>query len=46
MWVQDLSIYRKAIRTKDGRLPPEPVIGDSVISGCHLQSVISGCPLF
>jgi len=22
MWAQDLYIYRKAVRTKDGRLPP------------------------
>ena len=27
MWAQDLSIYRTAVRTKDGRLPPEPVLG-------------------
>jgi len=27
MRVQDLSIYGKAIRTKDGRLPPKPVLG-------------------
>jgi len=46
MRAQDLSIYRKAVRTKDGRLPPEPVLGDSVMSGRHLQSVISGRPLF
>jgi len=39
MWAQDLYIYRKAIRTKDGRLPPKLVLGDSVMSG-HL--LISG----
>jgi len=53
MRAQDLSIYRKAVRTKDGRLPPEPVLGDSVmsgrlisgrllISGRHLWSLMSG----
>jgi len=46
MRAQDLSIYRKAVRTKDGKLPPEPVLGDSVMSGRHLRSVISGRPLF
>ena len=38
MRAQDLSIYRKAVRTKDGRLPPEPVLGDSVMSGRLLIS--------
>ena len=38
MGAQDLSIYRKAVRTKDGRLPPEPVLGDSVMSGRLLIS--------
>jgi len=42
MRAQYLSIYRKAVWTKDGRLPPEPVLGDSVMSGRHLRSVISG----
>jgi len=48
MRAQDLSICRKAVRTKDGRLPPEPVLGDSVmsgrllISGRHLWSLMSG----
>ena len=46
MRAQDFSIYRKAVRTKDGRLPPEPVLGDSAMSGRHLRSVISGRPLF
>jgi len=55
MQAQDLSIYRRAVRTKDGRLPPETVLGDSVMSGRHLRSdisgrhlwsVISGRPLF
>ena len=40
MRAQDLSIYRKAVGTKDGRLPPppEPVLGDSVMSGRLLIS--------
>jgi len=40
MQARDLSIYRKAVRTKDGRLPPppEPVLGDSVMSGRLLIS--------
>jgi len=42
MRAQDLSIYRRAVRTKDGRLPPETVLGDSVMSGRHLRSVMSG----
>jgi len=55
MRAQDLCIYRKAVGTKDGKLPPEPVLGDSVMSGRylrsvmsgrHLRSVISGRPLF
>lgn len=55
MWVLDLSIYWKAVRTKDRKLPTELVLGNSVMSGCHLQSIISehhlrsiisGCPLF
>jgi len=46
MRAQDLSIYRRAVRTKDGRLAPETVLGDSVMSGRHLRSVISRRPLF
>jgi len=42
---QDLCIYRRAIRAKVGRRPPETEIGDSVMSGRHLQSVISACHL-
>jgi len=38
MRAQDISIYRKAVGTKDGRLPPELVLGDSVMSGCFLIS--------
>jgi len=40
MQAQDLSTYRKAVRTKDGRLPPppEPALGDSVMSGRLLIS--------
>jgi len=40
------TIYRKAVWTKDGRVPPEPVLRDSVMSGRHLGSVMSGLPLF
>ena len=38
MRAQDLSIHTKALRTKDGRLPPEPVLGDPVMSGRFLIS--------
>jgi len=38
MRAQDLYIYRKAVRTKDGRLPPDTVLGDSVMSGRLLIS--------
>jgi len=46
MRAQDLSIYRKAVRTKDGRLPPppEPVLGDSVMSGRLLISHVRTPP--
>ena len=51
MWAQYLSIYRKAVRTKDGRLPPRASGRDSVmfrrllITGHHLWSLMSGCLL-
>ena len=40
MRAQDLSIYRKAVRTKGRKTapPPEPVLGDSVMSGRLLIS--------
>jgi len=39
MRAQVLSTYRRAVRTEDRRLPPEPVLGDSVISGRHYSDI-------
>ena len=40
MRAQVLSIYRRAVRTKDGRLFPKPVLGDS--GSCHCPDATSG----